>query len=182
MVPKDLRFFNIFDNELKILKKSGAYSVFPIGLKGRDTLIVFSNNTEETGHPPGYCFMDLNGNYLSMINNPNFEYITRGGIRKKGQWNLNWNEKYGLFVYTEDDSTIQGYRISVTDLYGNYYRSYTSGDYFDDQSVWGPDGDFILFSRGGNRIMIIDVATGEVSDFLKQGDIPGAVVFQHPDY
>ena len=88
----------------------------------------------------------------------------------------------GLFVYAQSDSTIPGYKISVTNLDGSYYRSYTSGEYIDDYPVWGPEGKYILFNRGLKRIMIIDVKTGEVSYFLKQGDIPGSLGFRYPDY
>ncbi|KPK90332.1 hypothetical protein AMJ80_08545 [bacterium SM23_31] len=111
-------------------------------------------------------------------------------VTKKGVTNLNWNDKYGLFVYSEIDSSVEGRKISVTNLDGSYYRSYTSGDYHDDHPVWGPEGRYILFERSYDihtqpfnyRIMLIDRETGIVENFLKPGDIPRSLGFRYPDY
>jgi len=156
---------------------------WPVGLKGQDTIIVFAYKDGK----PGFYLADLNGNYLSTINNPYFELIQVNSVTKKGVTNLNWNDKYGLFVYSEIDSSVDGRKISVTNLDGSYYRSYTSGDYNDDHPVWGPESRYILFERKhksplGYRIMLIDRETGTVQDFLKPGDIPGSLGFRYPDY
>ncbi|KPK90331.1 hypothetical protein AMJ80_08540 [bacterium SM23_31] len=180
---QEVLFYSFLNNNVSVIKEAnGPFCVYVIGLKGQDTLIVFSNNTKDTGQPIGYYLMDLEGNYLSRINNTNLELINVKGINKKAAYNPNWNNKLGLFVYAQSDSTIPGYKISVTNLDGSYFRSYTSGEYIDDYPVWGPEGKYILFNRGLKRIMIIDVATGEVSYFLKPGDIPGSLGFRYPDY
>ena len=159
---------------------------WPVGLKGQDTIIVFAYKDGK----PGFYLADLNGNYLGTIDNPHLELINRNGINKKAAYNPNWNDKLGLFVYAQSDSTIPGYKISVTNLDGSYYRSYTSGEYIDDHPVWGPEGRYILFDRSYDvhsqplnyRIMLIDRETGIVENFLKPGDIPGSLGFRYPDY
>ena len=177
---QEVLFYSFLNNNVSVIKGiSGPFCVYVIGLKGQDTLIVFSNNTKETGQPIGYYLMDLEGNYLSRINNPNFE---------KSVWNLNWNDKYKLFTYKEYIGS--GFKISVTDIEGTYYHSYTSGNYYDGHPVWGPEDRYILFDRGydshsepfGYRIMLIDRETGIVKNFLKPGDIPGSLGFMYPDF
>jgi len=188
---QDLFYYDFSEQKVRMVKGGkGYYYVRPMCMMGDDKLVVASTNTEETGQPRGYYLMDLEGNYISRIDNPNFEQIVRNQLRKKGAWNLNWNDKSGLFVYTEDDSTIQGYKISVTNLDGSYHRSYTSGEYIDDHPVWGPEGKYILFDRTntikgekiGRFVYIIDVKTGAVSMFVNPGDIPGAISIAYPDY
>ena len=134
--------------------------------------------------------MDFQGNYLSRINNPFLEHIVIGSIIKKGALYPKWNADKELFVYMEMDTTIVGTRISTTDMYGEYYKTYTSGLYYDYFHCWGPGGDYILFNRADDikgtgifyKLMIIDVRSGEVREFLKPGDIPGAIMYLYPDF
>ena len=184
-------------SEQKVQRIKGGeeyYCVRPVCMMGDDKLIVLSKNIDETVHPQGYYLMDIEGNYISRIDNPNFEHIVRNQLRKKGAWNLNWNDKSGLFVYTEDDSTIVGHKISVTNLDGSYHRSYTSGEYIDDHPVWGPEGKYIIFDRKNtfywkipekeieHKIYLIDVQTGELIEFIKPDYIPGAINIEYFDY
>ena len=179
-----IRYYRIDDQHWETISgpeyppETGYAIVYPVGLKGQDTLIVFSNITEETGQPPGYYFMDFQGNYLSRIDNP---YIGKSE---------QWNNDIGLFVFYEIDTVNGGRKIGVTNLDGSYYRIYTSGQYYDDFPCWGPEGNYILFNRADDirgtgipyKLMIIDVQSGEVSEFLKPGDIPGAIKYMYPDF
>ena len=181
---QNIRYYHIEDQSCVLISGSnyppetGYANVYAVDLKGQDTLIVFSNITEETGQPYGFYFMDFQGNYLARINNP---YI---GYRRQ------WNNDIGLFVFYENDTVNVGRKIGVTNLDGSYYHIYTSGNYFDDFPCWGPDGNYILFNRADDikgtgifyKLMIIDIRSGEVREFLKPGDIPGAIMYLYPDF
>jgi hypothetical protein len=172
-----IKYYRIEDQYISLISRG-----FPIGLKGQDILIAFASSEVEPIKPPGYWLLDSEGNFISKIENT---YL------KVTKENLNWNDKLGFFIYAEYYSTTRGYKISVTDLYGNYYKSYTSGCYNDKYPVWGPEGKYILFDRMNpptpreqfpHKIMIINLETGKVRDFLKPGDIPGTISIRYPDF
>ena len=112
-------FYRFSNQTVDVIKYGDEYAV---ALKGQDTLIVFSHTVAETGQQFGFYFMDLEGNYLSRIDNP---YL---GFNSSKAYNPNWNDELGLFVYAEIDSTVSGSKISVTNLDGSYYETYTSGE------------------------------------------------------
>jgi len=187
---QDILFYQFSDRSDTRIHWAHGWSVYAVGMKGPDTLIVFSNNTAETGQPIGLYFMDLDGNYLSRIDNP-YLRSTIDGVTIKSYF-PNWNNEIGLFVYSEINSTISGYRISVTDLEGTYYKHYTYGGTIDQYPVWGPGGKYILFerlpmstvtdpvTRKDTKVMIIDCETGSTREFVAAKAVGGAVAIMHP--
>lgn len=191
-IAQNVLLYDLESQKIEMVHNGKGYSVYPRALKGQDTLIVFSNNTLETGEPIGFYFMSLNGNYISRINNHHLESIIINGVTKKGTRNPQWSNLLKAFVFSEIDSLVPGYKISITDLYGNYYKSFTSGQYIDDYPVWGPDGKTILFDRRDlrtlgeknkpHKIMILDVQSGKIKEFLKASTINGAYSLRYPAY
>jgi Tol biopolymer transport system component len=121
------------------------------------------------GQPPGLYFMDLQGNYISRINNPH--------LYGYGFPLTDWNNDLKLLVYTEMyKADVYRWKISVTNLDGSYYKNLTPEGNFDFIAYWGPDGKSILFERhnGGNstegwynsKIMKVDFNTGKVSELF----------------
>jgi len=178
--------WNIVNNQ------SGWATVYPSALIDANTLIVSSNDSILTGQPPGFYLMNTNGNYLSRINNPHLLGRSNSGRLIKAT-DIEWNEKLGILVYAEPfqaESRI-GRKISVTNLDGSYYRNYTTGEYHDSEPAWGPGDKTILFERTPlihaheytySKIMILNVETGEVREFISPYCIDGAISLRFPDY
>ena len=169
--------------------------IYPAVLADSERLIVFSSDSIETQQPEGFYFTDRNGKYLSRIDNPHLMSKTRVNKLTREAFTLDWNEASGLIVYAEHFAVgaINNNRtISVTNLDGSYYKRYTSGSDTDFFPVWGPDGKTILFERKphftlsadpkDNRIMILDIETGDVREFVSPGTIGGAIGLRFPDY
>jgi len=186
----DVMFFDFETQTVGRLTSTADYSEWPFGFKGADTLIVQSNDTSSTRQPPGFYFMDLNGNYLSRINNFHLETVNRNGVDLKAAFNPEWSDELQLFAYADVDSAYPGFRIAVTNLDGSYFQIYTNGDYFDDHPSWGPQGKTILFDRRKlssystvSKVMIVDLETGSVREFVKPKNIRGATsLLLLPDY
>jgi hypothetical protein len=186
----DPMYYDFYKNKTTFLINTPDPSEYVVAFKGSDTLIVFSNDTSTTHAPSGFYYMDLNGSYLSFIDNPHLELINRNGVNLKSALHPDWNNKLGLFVYAQIDSTYPGYKIAITDLKGKIYKTYTSGEYIDDYPVWGPDDHIVFFHRqpindydGFNkRLMILNLKNGEVRDFLDPASINNATALGYPDY
>jgi Tol biopolymer transport system component len=111
-----------------------------------------------------------------------------------GSWSkhFDWNKELKLLVYLEHsrEPYYTGYRISVTNLDGTYYKNYTIGDYQDLHPVWGPDGKTIIFNRKiigddidvSGKIMIIDCKTGMIREFITPDMIPNCLSLSYPDF
>ncbi len=185
----DIFYWDFTGQAMTNLTQTRDPSEYVIGHKGADTLIAFSNDATTTGQPMGFYLMDLEGNYLAYIDNPHLELINRDGVNKKVAYNPEWNDDSGLFAFAETDSTLAGYRIAVTDLYGTCYKSYTNGLYIDDHPAWGPDGQTVFFHRrkvtdtiGPYKVMQLNLQTGEINEFVKPAVIDGATELLLPDY
>jgi len=186
---QDVLFYDLTRQEITRIHDGNGYSTYPIGLKGADTLIVFSNEAPATGHPTGFYFMDVAGNYLARIQNPHLELINRNGINKKVAYHPRWSDDHQLLVMAYHDSTFVGYKIVVANLDGSYYREYTSGEYIDDFPEWGPAGTVVFdrVSRGwdpwtAHQVMRLNLETGAVYEFVDPAVIDGAVGLRFPAY
>jgi len=190
---KSVLFFDItMEKGWNIVNSKSWWSaVSPEALIDENTLIVFSNDSLVTGQPPGFYLMDINGNYLSRVNNPHLLGRSKSGMLIRARC-IDWNNRLKLLLYAEAIQTIHiTYKISVTNLDGTYYRNYTSGEYDDLYPVWGPDVKTIIFERTPlihaneythRKIMILNVETGEVRDFISPSCINGAISLRFPDY
>ncbi len=187
--------FNTQNKRALLMIHNRGYNTdgYVVGVKGTDTLIVFTNDTAATKQPwgLGLYYADMNFNSLSYLNNSHLELINRDGINLKAAYHIKWNNKLGLFTYAQSDSTIKGYKIAVTNLDGSYYRSYTSGEYYiDDHPTWGPEGKTILFDRRAvidhnaesSKIMTVNVESGQVKVFLAPGAFYRTTSLYHPNY
>jgi len=163
-----------FDITTQIYKQINYYPL-PCCIINKDTIIVFSDDTDVTGQPPGLYFMDLQGNYLSRINNPHLSGTSR----------IDWNNDLKLLLYPETYATNIACKISVTNLDGSYYKNLTPEGNFDFTAYWGPDGKSILFQRhsGGfdtegwynSKIMQVDFNTGKVSELFNPNMIENCI-------
>lgn len=186
---EDVMFFDFESLTVGRLTDTADYSEVPVGFKGADTLIVFSNDTATTHQPLGLYFMDLSGHYLSRIENPHLELINHNGVDVKAPFNPEWNDDLQLFVFAQVDSSLfPGFAIAVTNLDGSFYQTYTDGAVFDDHPTWRPDGKTILFDRHKlssygteYKVMIVDLETGSVKEFVKPKNIRGATSLRFPD-
>ncbi len=184
-----LNFYDFSTETVKNAFSGNGFASLPIGWKDPETLIVTGVTLQESGRRGGYYFMDRAGSNLVPIDNPHLEHINRDGINKKAAYNAEWDEDLELFVYAEIDSTVRGYSISVTNLDGSYYQSYTYGGFLDDHPVWGPNGESILFERSEIfsmtdnvvEVFMIDVQSGDIKPFAK-GKINGAQWINTIDY
>lgn len=189
-IQEDVLYYSLAEKSIIRVHFGKGYSVYPVALLSIDTLIIFSNNTEETQQPVGYYLMDSNGNYIDKINNTHLDYINRNGIIKKGALNIEYSASSNLFVFAEIDSNVEGYKIAVTDFSGNYYKEYTAGNFIDDHPKWGPDGKTILFDRReifdqsftGFKIMKINIESGAITEFVSPNIISGAVSLRYPEF
>jgi len=167
--------------------RSRYFRIYPETFINSNTLIVFSNDSLVTGQPPGFYLMDTNGNYLSRVNNPHL--LNRNNIGELLQSvHFDWNNELELLAYSEIFQGPQylGNRISITNLIGTYYKSYTPGDFLEDCfPAWGPDDKTIIFQRGSplrERIMVLNIETGEVREFVTSETIDNAFSLRFPDY
>ncbi|MDD5766130.1 MAG: hypothetical protein PHW79_07810 [Candidatus Marinimicrobia bacterium] len=154
-------------------------SVYVIGLKSQDTLIVFSNKYFlASGDSNCFFFISKTGEYLSQINNPHLVLINKNGITQKGAYYLRWNELNQQFVYSAINSDQEGFAISITNIDGSFYKQYTSTK-FDTRPIWGPGNSIIFFNRqieydDEEQLYMINTTTGQVEKFINPANIDGA--------
>ncbi len=176
-------------DELVKRGKGSFGEVTPRAVISSDTLMVFSNDSVTTGQPPGFYFLDESYNYAKRINNPHLIGYNKNGYLREAL-GLDYDRESGLIVYSEHHTDTIGEKISVTNLDGSYYRNYTSGDFNDLNPVWGYKSETILFMRNpvgpsrhrDSRIMILDVKSGRVREFVSPSVINGAAGLRSPDY
>lgn len=182
-------FYNFYDKSEQLLRPYSSSSVYVVGIAGKDTLIVFSNDRKFDGQW-GHYFTDKNLNYIRRIKTQYLDMIIKNGVIVKFSNFADWRKDLNLIAFSETDSTARGYKISVSDFEGNYYRSYTFGEYIDDHPVLSPDGKFILFDRQAlddyrgekSKLMVINRETGEVKEFINPKVINDAVSLILPDF
>lgn len=183
-------FFRISPHSVETVLESEfklEYSVYPIALISPDTLMILKEFTYQENENPEFYLLNLLDKSLFKINNP-YLFNTNNKGYKLNAYALDWNNELRLFVYGERFQKVKGgigHKISVTNLNGNYYRNYTLGA-SDSFPVWGPEGKTILFQKGFNglasKIMIIDVQTGDIREFVHPTVINGAAGLRFPDY
>lgn len=189
-VGNDALYYDFANHTVRNLTQTADPSEYVVGIKGRgDTLIVFSNDTSMTHQPWGIYLMDMNGNYISYVDNPHLELININGVNRKAAYNAEWNNELGLFVFAHKQPNVSGFRIAVTDLDGSHYEVYTSGNYMDDYPCWGPGGQTIFFQRRGlqdysgpYKVMVLDLQSGKVEELTKPATVDGATSLSFPDY
>ncbi|MFC1492529.1 hypothetical protein ACFL6O_01115 [candidate division KSB1 bacterium] len=172
-------FYTFSDQTVEQIYAGPITSIVPLELLDKNTLLVYSYDQSNIDFPVGFYKMDIISRELTLINNP---YL-RNMIERNSKGVLfldafDWNEELELLVCSERHPNLDSNIISVTDLDGTYYKSYTSGDEFIAYSpVWGPDGKTIIFSTHpystGHReeIWMIDVDKGRLLARIEEDDI-----------
>ncbi len=187
----DIIFFDVTSMTKHTILETSNYMEHPVGFKGADTLIVESNNSEVADRTHGYYYMDLQGNYLSYIDNPKLELVNVNGIGHKAVSNLHYNDNIQMFVYKERSTDFEGYSISITNIDGSYYKAYTTGEYIDSDPAWSADGRYIVFTREiilipgqfpKQMLYIIDTVTGSLGELIDPAKINGAVELFFADF
>ena len=135
-IAMGIYYYDLTTKEVTGLYTPQDASVYVVGLKSPDTLIVFSNKYILASQDSNsFFFMSKSGEYFSQIINPNLVLINKDGINEKAAYYSNWNYKIKQVVYSASDVSQKGYAISITDIDGTYNKQYTSL-YYDTRPVW----------------------------------------------
>jgi hypothetical protein len=184
-------YYDITTNTYEFVKSGNGVEgkVIPALSIAPDTLMVFSNDSITTGQSAGFYLLDGSYNYVKRINNPHLiGYNKNGHLRYASTLDLARGS--GLIVYSEHHTQTNGWKISVTKLDGSYYKCFTSGNYDDFGPVWGANSKTILFYRNPlgpsefseSRVMILDIKSGNVSEFASPEIFNGADGLHFADY
>jgi Tol biopolymer transport system component len=178
-IAKGIYYYDLTTKEVTGLYNPQDASVYVVGLKSRDILIVFSNKYFLASRDTNcFFFMSKSGEYISQIRNPNLVLININGVNEKAAYFTNWNYKNKQVLYSASDISQKGYAISITDIEGTYNKQYTSS-YYDTRPVWGPDNSIIFFNRQIDsnqpaQLYYVDTVTGVVRQFIDPNIINGA--------
>ncbi|WP_420456729.1 hypothetical protein [Rubrivirga sp.] len=180
-IKQDVLRFRFADGYFERVHDSGSYATTVIGMKGPDSLVVFSVSPEAPGwtpeRPAGIFLMDLKGQLVRRAQNPNLSYVAAGGLRTQAFTEATVNEERGLIasIWAElRPGTMSDYDVSlaVSDLDGRYFQTYgLDSTYLNWHPRWGP-GKTVLFEReprGGadwrlHRAMVLDLETGSIRE------------------
>jgi len=178
-IAKGIYYYDLTTKEVTGLYTPQDASVYVVGLKSQDTLIVFSNKYFLASQDSNCLFyMSKSGEYISQIKNPHLVLININGITKKGPLYTNWNYQNKQFAYSSINYDQMGYAISTTDVEGTYYKRHTNS-YYDTRPVWGPDNSIIFFNRQTDsnqpaQLYFVNTVTGDVRQFIDPNKINGA--------
>ena len=196
-IKQDVLRFRFADGYFERVHDSGSYATTAVGMKGTDSLIVFSISPEAPGwtseRPAGVFIMDLDGRFARRAQNPNLSYAAEGGRRVRGFTEPTTSGARGKVtsVWSElKPGTISDYTVSlvVADLDGRLLRSYDlDSRYLNWHPRWGP-GETVLFERQPrgsadwrlHQAMILDLDTGDIRE-LADPAIYGAVGTRMPN-
>jgi hypothetical protein len=176
-IAKGIYYYDLTTKEVTEMYNPQDASVYVIGLKSPDTLIVFSNkNFLASKDSNCFFFMSKTGEYISQIKNPYLVLININGVTQKGPYYSNWNYKIKQFVYSAISNS--SYAISVTDIDGTFRKQYTS-QHYDTRPVWGPENSVIFFNRQTDdsereQLYFVNTVTGYVQQFIDPALINGA--------
>ncbi len=170
-------FYYVLDTrKVTMIKEAQPHAIYPLDIISSDTLIVFSN---EFGALEFYL-IDLEGEYLTEIDNPYIDGINEGGVTKRGIFDLAWNDSLRLIAAGYiNGSEFNGFKIIVTDLKGTFFNEFTSGIHVNTKPMWTKDGN-IIFTEQRNRfndqidseLKIIDLETGKIRTFFSKKEYP----------
>lgn len=189
-----LTHYNLDTGEKRQLGQSqtGA-TVIPYGRKGRDSILVLSNDPAVAGEDqiPGFYFVDgATGEYLQPLQNPHIQFISDGEESrnyKQGAYQPAYREATDQVAFLVGGSTIEP-GIVISDLAGRNTTTFSEDKHqFLSSPLWGR-GQTLLLSRRAYRdgadqeIVSLDVQTGTVTVIVKAEKIGGAIGLRMPDY
>lgn len=184
-------FYDLESGETEVFAQSEAgATVIPYGRKGRDSILVQSNDSlapGPTGRPAFYFVDAQTGEYLTQIENEHLRFVPwedpdRGGW-KQSAFTPDYNNTYGLIAFRLNSPKRDTNNIAVTDEAGNSIELYASGSF----PKWGPERSILYTRRSFSdyrdaRAMIIDTKKEEVRLFVKPKKIEGAAGLRLPEY
>ena len=184
-------FYDLETDEAGIFaqSESGA-TVIPYGRKGRDSILVLSNDSLAPGPAdrPAFYFVDAEtGEYLTQIENEHLRFVPREdpdrGAWKKSAFTPAYNDTRDLIAFRRNDAESGVNNIAVTDREGSFMELYRSGSF----PEWGPNRS-ILFTRRSfedyreARAMVIDTEENTVRPLAEPQTIDEAEGLRLPDY
>ena len=174
-------------------QSEGGATVIPYGRKGRDSILVQSNDPLAPGPSdrPAFYFVDAEtGTYLTQIENEHLQFVPRDnperGGWKQGAFQPDYDDKQDriAFLIGRDDIP---QNIAVTSLNEDFFELYGSSR--DSAPLWGANNTVLFERRIQNssdpesyRLMSADVETSQVREFVASERIDGAVGLRAPDY
>lgn len=181
-------YYNLKDSSTTTIRSVSDKIIYPIGLKGNDSLIVFSNEFSETDSVR-YYFMDRQGEYQEKIKNHFLKQLNEEGIIKKGPMNLAWNDSLNLFTASYiDEEKYSGYKIIVTDSKGEIFEEFTTGEKLNKFPRWTRDGKIIFseYESGSNvdqniSAKLLDPVSAEITDFFSDREFSKIKGIDHLD-
>lgn len=195
---RDVLRFAFADGYFERMHDAEGYVTIPLGLRGIDTLVVFSSNPGAPGltaeRPARVFYMDRAGRFLGRPENPNLTYVWGDDQWDRQVLEPSWNEienrvAYRLVEPNPDPNAKRSLtEIVVSDADGSGLQRYDLGVAFLDRFPrWGPNGT-ILIDRapyGSNdwrdhRIVVLDLASGAVREWADPA-VFGAVGLRFPN-
>jgi len=165
-IAMGIYYYDLTTKEVTGLYTPQDASVYVVGLKSIDTLIVFSNKyILALNDSTCYFFMSKSGEYFSSLKNQHLGH------------NTNWNYENKQFAYSGIiNNSI--FAIFVTDIEETFRKQYTNSHY-DTRPVWGPDNSIIFFNRQADsnqlvQLYYVNIVTGDVRQFINPAIISGA--------
>lgn len=179
-IAMGIYYYDLTTEELTELYNPQDASIYAVGIKAPDTLIVFSNKYYLASKDSNcFFFMSKSGEYISQITNPHLVLINENGVTKKGAYDIYWNHQIKQFVYSAINTDQIGYAISATDIEGTFYKQYTNSNY-DTRPIWGPNNSILYFNRQPDlmqkkQLYFINTISGSINQFIDPSVINGAV-------
>ena len=150
-----------------------------------DWIVVGSSSMIKDGINSYYFVLSESG-VITHITNPYLETMRSGTDTYQYVYNVFWDSDKEKFIYAYRDTTVNGFRISVSDFEGSYRDEYTYG-YYDQYPTFGPKN-IIFFDRkdvsGDNSIQayIVNMKDGQTQSLLDYMAIDGIVNIQNVTY
>ena len=163
-------------------------TITPIGILHTDTLIVTA--VDKTLNIYGVYRMDLEGNIHRKFNNPHFDRPFVDGRVLYGPYRFHYSMELSQFLLAIRKENERGFRIAATNIDGSYYEEFTSGEYIDDFPVFGPNNEFIIFSRRdiddyideNSKLMYINISDRTEHILIDKNMYPNLYGFNHPTF
>jgi len=189
--------YDLQTDETDVFAQSeGGATVIPYGRKGRDSILVQSNDPLAPGPTdrPAFYFVDADtGTYLTQIENEHLRFVPREDP-DRGAWSQSvfvpaYNSEQNLIAFRLNNSENVA-NIAISSIDGHFFEVYgESPEHIDSFPKW-ITGEEVLFQRKNrtstlfqtHRVMVANTRAGEISEFVDPNQIDGAVALRAPDY
>jgi len=176
-------YYGLGDSTAAFLREQAA----PVAYIGPDTLLVTARGPT-TEWIVAYCLLNLKTGQLTPLNNPHLDPYNHPRTQT-----LDWNAEDRLFVASRlepEGGALRSAHLILTDLDGSFFQVLTPlGPHRDIDPRWGPNG-LVLFNRTPRdarleylcgSILLVEIETGVVREWLRPEAVEGAVHLCQPD-